>query len=54
MYGVYELAPPMSGLSAIDDIKIAGGIMELAGAAIVFGVLTVVFFRWARAAEAEA
>lgn len=50
MYGVYELAPPMSGLSAIDDIKIAGGIMELAGAAIVFGVLTVMFFRWSRSA----
>ena len=51
MYRVYELAPPMSGLSAIEDIKIAGGIMELAGAAIVFAVLTMVFFRWARSAE---
>lgn len=54
MYGVYELAPPMTGLSAIDDIKIAGGIMELAGAVIVFAVLTIVFFRWSSAAEAEA
>lgn len=50
MYGVYELAPPMSGLSALDDIKIAGGIMELAGSAIVFGVMTVMFFRWSREA----
>lgn len=50
MYGVYELAPPMSGLSALDDIKIAGGIMELAGSAIIFGVMTVMFFRWSREA----
>ena len=50
MYGVYELAPPMSGLSAMDDIKIAGGIMELAGSAIVFGIMTVMFFRWSREA----
>ena len=54
MYRVYELAPPMTGLSAIDDIKIAGGIMELAGAVIVFGVLTGMFFRWARAAGERA
>ncbi|MBI3792294.1 MAG: cytochrome c oxidase assembly protein [Gemmatimonadetes bacterium] len=50
MYAIYELAPPMSGMSAMDDIKIAGGIMELAGSAIVFGVMTVMFFRWSREA----
>lgn len=51
MYGVYELAPPMSGLSAIDDLKIAGGIMELAGLGLVVGVISVMFFRWSRSAE---
>ncbi len=50
MYAIYELAPPMSGLSAMDDIKLAGGIMELAGSAIVFGIMTVMFFRWSREA----
>lgn len=46
MYGVYELAPPMTGLTPYDDLKIAGGIMELLGLAIVFGVISVMFFRW--------
>ena len=50
MYAVYELAPPMSGLSALDDIMVAGGIMELAGSAIIFGIMTVMFFRWSREA----
>lgn len=47
MYAVYELAPRITGLSALDDLKTAGGVMELGGAAIVFGVLTAMFFRWA-------
>ena len=51
MYGVYELAPPMTGMTAMDDIRVAGGIMELAGSAIVFGIMTVLFFRWSRDAE---
>ena len=46
MYGVYELAPRVTGLSAMDDLQIAGGVMELGGAAVIFGVLTVMFFRW--------
>ena len=51
MYGVYELAPPMSGMSSIEDLKVAGGIMELAGLALVIGVISVMFFRWSRSAE---
>jgi putative membrane protein len=46
MYGVYELAPRVFQLSAVEDVKIAGTIMELGGAGIIFGVLTVMFFRW--------
>lgn len=46
MYGVYELAPRVVPLSAVEDVKIAGTIMELGGAAIIFGVLTAMFFRW--------
>jgi cytochrome c oxidase assembly factor CtaG len=46
MYGVYELAPRALHLTAIEDVKIAGTIMELGGAAIVFGVLTFMFFKW--------
>jgi putative membrane protein len=49
MYAVYELAPPVVPWSALDDLKIAGGIMELAGAAIIFAVLSRMFFAWAKA-----
>ena len=53
MYGVYELAPRATGLSALDDLKIAGGVMELGGLAIIFGVLGVMFFRWSGGTGAE-
>lgn len=47
MYGIYELAPPWDVWSPIEDQHLAGGVMELAGAAIIFGILTFMFFRWA-------
>lgn len=53
MYAIYELAPRATALSAQADIKIAGGIMELGGAAIVFGVLSAMFFRWSGGTGAE-
>lgn len=46
MYGIYELAPPWPAWSPLEDQHLAGGIMELAGAAIIFGIITVIFFRW--------
>lgn len=53
MYGVYELAPRVINLSAMQDLQIAGGVMELGGAAVIFGVLTVMFFRWTGGTGAE-
>ncbi len=53
MYGVYELAPRATEMSAMTDIKIAGGIMELGGAGLIFGILTVMFFRWSGGTGAE-
>jgi len=53
MYGIYELAPRMSRLSAIDDLRLAGGIMELGGAVVIFGVLSAMFFRWSGGVGAE-
>lgn len=47
LYGVYELAPPMTGLSAMDDLRIAGGVMEFVGTLIVLGIVGAIFFRWA-------
>ncbi len=48
LYSVYELAPPMTGLNALQDMHVAGGIMELIGAAIVFPIMSVIFFRWTK------
>ncbi len=47
MYRVYEMAPPMSVLTSIQDQQLAGGIMELGGAGLIIGYVSVLFFRWA-------
>ncbi len=46
MYAIYELAPPWPEWSPLEDQHLAGGVMELAGAAVIFGIITVMFFRW--------
>ncbi len=51
LYSVYELAPPMTSMSALRDLQIAGGIMELLGSAIVFPLMSVIFFKWVKKAE---
>jgi putative membrane protein len=54
MYGIYELAPPWPAWSPIEDQHLAGGVMELAGAAVVFGIITVMFFRWSGGVSGDA
>jgi putative membrane protein len=46
MYGIYELAPPWDVWTPLEDQHLAGGVMELAGAAVILGIITVMFFRW--------
>lgn len=46
VYSTYELAPPISGISKLGDQELAGGLMLIAGAAIVLGTISVLFFRW--------
>lgn len=46
VFSTYELAPPISGISKLGDQEAAGGLMLLAGAVIVLGTISVVFFRW--------
>lgn len=46
IYSIYQLAPPMTGLTAMDDLRIAGGVMEIGGLLITFGVMTGLFFTW--------
>ena len=45
-YGTYELAPRITGVSAIIDQQIAGALMLGFGATYVIGAITVLFFRW--------
>jgi len=53
VYGIFELAPPLGGRSAVVDQGIAGGLMELIGGLIIITSIAVVFFQWVRREEAE-
>jgi putative membrane protein len=48
LYGVFELAPPISGLTAHADHQLAGVMMSVGGATIAFIAMSVIFFRWNR------
>lgn len=45
-YGIYELAPRVTGLSALEDQQVAGGLLLTIGGTYVLAVISVVFFRW--------
>jgi putative membrane protein len=45
-YRLYAEAPRLFGISAIDDLQISGLIMKLAGGFILWGAITVLFFKW--------
>lgn len=47
VYATYELAPRVTGLSALQDQQVAGGIMIGVAEPIVFAFIAFVFFRWA-------
>ncbi len=54
IYALYELAPRVSGISAVADQRVAGILMKLCGGALLFGTMSVMFFRWyRREADAE-
>ena len=48
IYRLYELAPPVWGITAVEDQQIAGVLMKVGGGLIIFGVGTVLFFKWQR------
>jgi cytochrome c oxidase assembly factor CtaG len=48
IYALYELAPPVGGLTVIEDQQLAGMIMKIVGGFIVFGTASVLFFKWAK------
>ena len=52
LYGLYELAPRVSGLSALDDQRTAGLLMKGLGDPILWLAMSILFFRYARAEKA--
>ena len=48
MYSLYELAPPLGGLTPVEDQRIAALIMKVLGGLIIIGIGGVLFFRWSR------
>jgi len=46
LYATYELAPPFPGLSTRDDQTLAGLLMKIGGAAILWTAITILFARW--------
>ena len=53
LYGLYELAPRVSGLSALDDQRTAGLLMKGVGDPILWLAMSILFFRYARAEQAS-
>lgn len=52
IYGIYELAPRVASLTAVEDQQLAGIIMKIATIPIVWSTIAVLWFRWA-AQEAQ-
>ncbi|MGH7585700.1 MAG: cytochrome c oxidase assembly protein [Gemmatimonadales bacterium] len=52
LYGLYELAPRVSGLSALDDQRTAGVLMKGVGDPILWLAMSILFFKYARAEKA--
>ncbi len=52
LYGVYELAPPLwLGFDPVLDQQAAGITMNVIGGFMLWGIITVLFLRWARAQQ---
>jgi putative membrane protein len=46
IYATYELAPRVGGIGAVTDQRVAGLLMKTLGGFILFGTMSVMFFRW--------
>ena len=53
VYTWYEQAPRLWALSALEDQKLGGLIMWVPGSFVLWGAMTIVFFRWAAARDRE-
>ena len=52
IYGIYELAPRIGSMTALEDQQLAGIIMKIATIPIVWSTIAVLWFRWS-AREAQ-
>lgn len=52
IYGIYELAPRIGSITALEDQQLAGIIMKIATIPIVWSTIGVIWFRWS-AREAQ-
>lgn len=46
IYAWYAGAPRLTAMSAVEDQQVAGAVMKLGGATIIWMVIIVIFFRW--------
>ena len=53
LYATFELAPPVTGISTRDDQLVAGLLMKMGGAVILWTSITILFFRWVAQQERE-
>ncbi len=53
IYALYELAPRVHNIPAIEDQRVAGLLMKVVGGLILFGTMSVMFFRWYAQEEKE-
>jgi putative membrane protein len=51
LYAAYDIVPRLWGVSVLDDQQWAGLLMKIGGGLILWGVIAVIFFRWAAAEE---
>ncbi|HJS71549.1 MAG TPA: cytochrome c oxidase assembly protein [Acidimicrobiia bacterium] len=47
IYGIYELAPRIGSLTALEDQQLAGIIMKIATIPVIWTTIAVLWFRWA-------
>lgn len=50
IYSIYQLAPPMQGVTAMTDLQIAGAVMLGGGLVISFSVMSLLFYRYVQQA----
>jgi len=46
LYALYELSPPIEGISAVTDQRVAGLLMKVVGGFTIFGAASVLFYKW--------